>query len=203
MPADNVHGMRRDSIALLKELRQTIYRDTYPVDIAAALTADRKALTSSAIRGSSGRFEREGDGSWKMDSVTTAIQPTPEMAADAAEEKALTQLEQDWAHAFEKSDVSVFEKILAKEYTYNSDGQIQNRAQTLTEIRTGAYKFESVKLTKLKPHVFGEVAVVTMIGELKGRYNGKDISGSARSTDFFVKRDGRWQAITTQNVSIK
>jgi hypothetical protein len=42
-----------------------------------------------------------------------------------------------------------------------------------------------------------------MIGELKGTYRGKDASGPAQSVDFFVKRDGCWQAVYTQNTAIK
>jgi ketosteroid isomerase-like protein len=127
----------------------------------------------------------------------------PGATADGAEEKALVQIEQDWAQAMEKSDIAAFEKFLAKEWTYDSDGQVMNRAQALAEMKAGAFRLESVKLTDLRPHVFGDVAVVTMTGVMKGKYKGVEIPGPARSTDFFVKRDGRWQAVSTQNITIK
>jgi hypothetical protein len=32
---------------------------------------------------------------------------------------------------------------------------------------------------------------------------GKPVPPLSRSTDFFVKRDGQWQAVSTQNTAIK
>lgn len=149
-------------------------------------------------------FARQNDGSWKWDStVANSNQPLPGTTADGAEEKALIQIEQDWATAMLKSDATVMERFLAKEWTYNSDGQVINRAQALAEVKSGAYKIASLELSDLSPHVFGDAAVVTMTAAMKGTYKGKDISGQTRSTDFFVKRDGQWQAVSTQNVSIK
>jgi hypothetical protein len=38
---------------------------------------------------------------------------------------------------------------------------------------------------------------------MKGKYKGSDIPSPQRSTDFFVKREGQWQAVSTQNITIK
>ena len=149
-------------------------------------------------------FARQNDRSFKWDSmVANSKQPLPGTTADGAEEKALIQIEQDWATAMLKSDVAAMEGFLAKEWTYNSDGQVMNRAQTLAEVKSGAYRLASMELSDLSPRVFGNVAVVTMTAVMKGKYKGSDIPGPTRSTDFFVKRDGRWQTISTQNITIK
>ncbi len=149
-------------------------------------------------------FARQNDGSWKWDSVVAnSNQPLPGSTADGAEERALIQIEQDWAQALQKSDAAGFEKYLAKEWTYTADGQVMSRAQMLAEMRGGAYKIESAQMTELEPHVFGDVAVVTMTAIMKGKYKGADFPSPVRSTDFFVKRDGRWQAVSTQNITIK
>lgn len=147
---------------------------------------------------------RQSDGSWKWDwCVPNSNQPLPGTTAGGAEEKALIQIEQDWAKAMAKSDAAAVESFLAKEWTYNSDGQVMSRSQSLAELKSGAFKFESLEMKDISPHVFGDAAVVTMTAVTKGKYKGTDISGPARSTDFFVKRDGRWQAVSTQNVTIK
>lgn len=149
-------------------------------------------------------FARQTDGSWKQDwCVPNSNQPLPGSTADGAEERALIQIEQDWAQALQKSDAAGFEKYLAKEWTYTADGQVMSRAQMLAEMRGGAYKIESAQMTGLEPHVFGDVAVVTMTAIMKGKYKGADFPSPVRSTDFFVKRDGRWQAVSTQNITIK
>ncbi len=149
-------------------------------------------------------FARQNDGSWKWDSsVANSNQPLPGSTATGAEEKALIQVEQDWANALLKTDTSAFDRFLAKEWTLNSDGQIMSKAQANAEIKSGAYKIESMELSDLSPHVFGDVAMVTSTANMKGKYKGGDIPGPTHSTDFFVKRDGRWQAVSTQNVTIK
>ncbi len=149
-------------------------------------------------------FARQNDGSWKWDWLDpTSSQPMPGATADGAEEMALIQIEQEWANALLKSDVGAFDRFLAKEWTINSDGQVMSKAQTLAEFRSGAYKLTSSELADLSPHVFGNVAVVTMTANLKGKYKGAEIPGPVRSTDFFVKRDGKWLAVATQNITIK
>ena len=78
-----------------------------------------------------------------------------------------------------------------------------SRAQMLSELKGGAYKIEAAQMNELRPHVFGDTALVTMTAVVKGKYKGADFPSPARSTDFFVKREGRWQAVSTQNVTIK
>ncbi len=149
-------------------------------------------------------LKRQGDGSWKWDqTVANSDQPAPGNTASGEDEQALLQIERDWAQALQKSDAAGFEKYLAKEWTYTSDGQVTSRAQMLSEMTRGAYKIESAQMTELNPHVFGDVAVVTMTAIMKGKYKGADFPSPVRSTDFFVKREGRWQAVSTENITIK
>jgi uncharacterized protein (TIGR02246 family) len=147
---------------------------------------------------------RQADGSWKWDwIVPNSNQPMPGMTADGAEEQALFQIEREWADAMVKRDTANVEKYIGKEWMFTYDGQVTPRAQFLADLKSGAYKFESLVMRDVSVRVFGDVAIVTMIGDMKGTYKGTDISSSARGTDFFVKRDGRWQCVSTQNTTIK
>jgi ketosteroid isomerase-like protein len=149
-------------------------------------------------------FARQEDGSWKWDwLVANSNRPLPGTTADGAEEKTLIQLEHDFANGLLKSDTAVFDRFLAKEWTYNADGQVIGKTQMIAEIKSGAYKLTAMELSELSPHVFGDVALVAGTMTMKGKYKGSDIPGPIRSTDFFVKRDGRWQAVSTQNITIK
>jgi ketosteroid isomerase-like protein len=147
---------------------------------------------------------RQADKSWKWDwIVPNSDQPMPGTTADGAEEQAIMQLERDWVAAMVKRDTASLDRYLGKEWMFANDGQVTPRAEFLAEFKSGASRFESLVLHDVSVHVFGDVAVATMIGDLKGTYKGADISGSSRGTDFFVKRDGRWQAVSSQNTSIK
>ncbi|MBP1602133.1 MAG: hypothetical protein H6Q06_2284, partial [Acidobacteria bacterium] len=147
---------------------------------------------------------RQNDGSWKWEwTIVNSNQPLPGSTASGEDEQALYQIERDWINAMVKSDAAAVEPFIAKEWTYNADGQVMGKAQMIAEIKSGAYKLTSMELSELSPHVFGDVALVTGTMTMKGKYKGSDIPGPIRGTDFFVKRDGRWQVVSTQNITIK
>jgi len=147
---------------------------------------------------------RQADGSWKWDAVVpNSDQPLPGTTADGADAAAIARIEQDWAAAMVKGDMAVLEQNLAKEWTLTEDGQTTTRAQALGALKSGAYKVESATLRDLQVHVLGDAAVATMTVETKGTLMGKPVPPVSRSTDFFVKRDGAWQCVSTQNVAVK
>jgi ketosteroid isomerase-like protein len=148
--------------------------------------------------------QRQTDGSWKMDWVVpNSERPMPGTTADGAEEQVLVRFEQEWAAALVKGDVAVLDRSLAKEWAANADGEVATRAQLLAAIKSGAYKLESATMRDISVHVFGDVAIATMTADIKGTFMGTAMPPLQRSTDFFVKRDGRWQAVSTQNTTIK
>jgi ketosteroid isomerase-like protein len=147
---------------------------------------------------------RQADGSWKWDSVVAnSDRPMPGTTADGAEEQALVTFEQEWASALVKGDVAVLDRSLAKEWAANADGEVATRAQLLAAIKSGAYKLESATMRDISVHVFGDAAIATMTADVKGTFMGQALPPLQRGTDFFVKRDGRWQAISTQNTTVK
>jgi len=147
---------------------------------------------------------RQPDGSWKWDSlVPNSNRPMPGATADGADEQAIAKIEQDWAAGMVKGDMAALESNLAKEWTLSEDGQVTTRAQALGAFKSGAYKVESASLRDLRVFVVGDAAVATMLVDTKGTFMGKPVPPTSRSTDFFVKRDGRWQAVSTQNTTVK
>jgi uncharacterized protein (TIGR02246 family) len=147
--------------------------------------------------------ERQADGAWKMDWVVpNSDQPMPGTTANGAEERAIAKIEQEWAAALVKGDVAILDRSLAKEWAANADGEVATRAQLLAAIKSGAYKLESATMRDISVHVFGDAAIATMTADVKGTFMGQALPPLQRGTDFFVKRDGRWQAISTQNTAI-
>jgi uncharacterized protein (TIGR02246 family) len=208
-----VRKMHQDFFAGLKTVEFTVpvadVRVTGNLGVArgtwtARLTPKSGMLPQTQDRGNwIGVFERQGDGSWKWQSVVVnSDQPLPGSSPGGAEETALLQIEQDWANALVKSDAAAWERFVAKEWTYCFEGQVQTRAQVVAEIKSRAYKIEAFEIGDFSAHVFGDAAIVTTTATMKGKYKGSDIPAQ-RSIDFFVKRDGRWQAISTQNFVIK
>lgn len=74
---------------------------------------------------------------------------------------------------------------------------MQDKAQSIGELKSGDLKLQSASLDDAKVQVYGDTAIVTYSSNDKGTYKGKDISGKTRWTDVFVKRNGKWQLVAT------
>jgi ketosteroid isomerase-like protein len=149
-------------------------------------------------------FARQSDGSWKWDSVVAnSNQPLPGSTATGEDEKALLQLERDWAEASVKKDVAALDKILANNFQANYDDFVGNKKQILADMKSGRQKVESETNSEMKAFVFGDAAVVNGVVTVKASAGGKDTSGRWRYTDVFAKRDGRWQCVTGYSAKIQ
>lgn len=110
----------------------------------------------------------------------------------------LIKLENAWTAAIVERDGTFLEQLYADEYLYTgSDGSVADKETDIAEIVSGRVKLESFKLEGMKVRVYGDVAVVTGLNTLKGRYKRKDIGGPYRFTDVLVKRNGRWQVVAS------
>jgi ketosteroid isomerase-like protein len=147
---------------------------------------------------------RQADGSWKWDWIMGASdQPMPGTTADGAEEQAVMQFERDGLNAMLKRDMAFIERGLAKEYTSVMDGNVDDVKKMMAEFKAGVVQIESATVGDLKAYVFGDAAIATMTGASKGTHVGKPFSMAYRETDFLIKRDGRWQLVSSQSTTIK
>jgi uncharacterized protein (TIGR02246 family) len=114
-------------------------------------------------------------------------------------EQAIRQLMNEQANAQQKNDTAALERIWADDFTFtNSSGEVQTKAQRLAEIKSGELKFESISIDDVQVRVYGDTAVVTGRGTVKGQRRGQDLTGQSRSTSVYVKKQGRWQVVATQ-----
>jgi len=147
---------------------------------------------------------RQADGSWKWDWIMGASdQPMPGTTADGAEEQAIVKLVLDMAAAVPKKDMATLDRLAAKERNLFEDGQAVDVAKATAEFKSGDIRIESDTVRDLKVYVFGDAAISTMVGETKGAYKGKDFSGPYRATNFYLKRNGQWQLVSGQSITIK
>jgi len=143
-------------------------------------------------------YERQANGSWKaVWDIYNSDLPAPGATADGAEERALTQIERDWAAASAANDAAGIDRLMAAEYVGNTDGEITPKKQLLANMKSGASKVASAEAGEMKVFVVGDTATVHGLWTEKASLSGKDRSGTYRYTDTFIKRDGRWQAVTT------
>ena len=105
----------------------------------------------------------------------------------------LLDLNRDYIHSVQHSDVRRFEEILAEDFLCsNPDGSLVDRAAFLEQTA------RPVTITGLEAHnvvvrILGDVAII----HARTTYTQPDGKlGSGRYTDVWARRDGRWLAVS-------
>lgn len=103
-----------------------------------------------------------------------------------------------------RADTAALSRMVADEFTEVSRlGTLRTRAANLREIATGVLRLTSVRYDSLTVRLYGDVAVLQGIADNAGSYGGMPFSGRIRYTRVFVRRDGRWQAVTMQQTTMQ
>jgi ketosteroid isomerase-like protein len=130
---------------------------------------------------------------------TAAAQDTKYQNAAAVEQE-LIAMEKDWTQAALKKDIAVIDRIAADDWVgIDFTGKTFSKADIINEVKSGASAPRSIELGPMKVRVYGDTAVVNGSDTEKSTWQGKDSSGHYVWTDVFVKRNGRWQAVSSQS----
>jgi len=118
-------------------------------------------------------------------------------------EQTLIQMEHDWSEADLHRDAAALQRILADDWIgIDFEGTVLNKQQALLGIASDSGSLDSTVLRNMKVRVYGSTAVVTGTDTETGDYHGKDSSGKYEWTDVFVRRGGRWQAVSSQSTRL-
>ncbi len=150
-------------------------------------------------------YRRQSDGSWKIlvDIPNSDLPAVQSLAPSTPDELALLQIERDWAAAWLKQDAAALDAILADGFVENWRGEISTKAQVLANIKAGIYKVESCENSDMRVVVFGDHAVVNGLNRGKQALRGKDVEGSDRWMDTFLRQDGRWRAVFSHLIKVE
>jgi ketosteroid isomerase-like protein len=113
-------------------------------------------------------------------------------------ERKLTQLEHDWMNAVKERDVERLDRLLGEEFTLTTGrpgNEVRSRQEYLA-ITRDRYSIEAFEFENLDVHVYGHVALVRSRYRQTASMDGHDRSQAFLMTDVFVRRGGRWQAVT-------
>jgi len=117
-------------------------------------------------------------------------------------DQSLKALEQEWAEAFKNRDQKTLNRVLANDFIFTDDeGHVYDKSQYIEAVMK-VIKVDSYKIDDLTTRVYGGTGVVAGRWTGKSSTAGKDSSGAFRFTDTFVKRQGRWQVIASQDTRI-
>jgi ketosteroid isomerase-like protein len=123
---------------------------------------------------------------------------------NAATEKAVAALEQQWLKSQRTNNTDLLEPLLADGFTNtSSDGRVTDRAEAIAEAK--ATKYTSVDYVDLKVMVFGDTAIA--IGNFRGKGtdpSGKPLDANERFTDTWAKMpNGKWQCVVSHQSPVK
>jgi ketosteroid isomerase-like protein len=118
----------------------------------------------------------------------------------------LLYMQREWTDASKSQDWAWFERNFADDFTFVSagTGARQTKAEAIAGFKSSKASYDSMELSDMNSRVEGDMAVVTGILHIKGRdEKGQPLDYSFRFTDTAVKRDGRWQLLTSQGTRIQ
>jgi len=139
-----------------------------------------------------------------MDKSQKPKTKTEAASATGSVEDQIKKREQDWAQATMKEGAAAVDQFEADDIiSTDPGGRVTDKAQDKQDLSSGDLKFQSMEVSDLKVHVYGNTAVATGANTLKGTYKGQDISGTYRFTDTWVKRNGKWQAVASQATKVQ
>lgn len=139
-----------------------------------------------------------------------AILPSPATKTETAQAPAgdatsqtLIDLENKWVDALAKPDAAALESIFADTYVDTDEqGHRSDKQGVLSVLKSGDLKIESIKLSDMHVHVYGDAAVVTGKGLQKGSFKGQPMTATILFTDTFVKRNGKWKAVASHRSAV-
>ena len=113
----------------------------------------------------------------------------------ASDRDQLVDLNRDYIRSVQNSDVRRFDEILAEDFLCsNPDGSLVDR-QAFLEQTARPVKIANLEAHDVVVRIMGDVALI----HARTTYTGPDgRPGAGRYTDVWVRRGGRWLAVSAQ-----
>lgn len=110
----------------------------------------------------------------------------------------MRELETHWQEALTRRDVAMLDRLMAEDYVLTTvSGEVVNKARVLAEVKSSNATPE-VRNTDVTVRVYGDVAVVTGLVLIFGRFNNQDVRTQSRYMKVYVKRKGQWRVVAAQ-----
>src|SRR5712691_8938708 len=130
-----------------------------------------------------------------------AVAQTP---ADKKVEAELVRLQREMIGTSLRGDKSAFERYTDETYIEtDNNGAVTTRARILDNFLTPPSSMKpTLEIQDVQVHVYGDTAVMSSRDIYRAEANGQKITVSFRTTDVWLRRDGRWQLIASHESQI-
>jgi ketosteroid isomerase-like protein len=117
--------------------------------------------------------------------------------SDAATQ-ALISVETNWVGALVKSDMTALDSIFADTYVDTDEHSHRGGKQDVFSfLKSGDLKLDSIKLSDMQVHIYGDAAVVVGSSTQAGTFLGTPLASNIIFTDTFIKQNGKWKAVAS------
>jgi ketosteroid isomerase-like protein len=111
----------------------------------------------------------------------------------------IVDIERQAKEASLRRDPEFPQRMLADDYVAISPlGQITTKKDAISARRSGQLRYDNIDVSDMVVRLYGDTAIVTARADVKGHQLGEDFSGPYRYTRVWVRRSGRWQAVSYQ-----
>ncbi len=118
--------------------------------------------------------------------------------ASAKDEKVL-KADNAFTEAIAKSDAKAFDSLTSNDYVLTSSrGTVMDKSKNLEALKSGELTFDKLDNEEQKVHKYGDVAVVTGLSKIKGKYKDHTFDDSYRWTRVWVNHGGAWKCVAEQ-----
>ena len=117
-------------------------------------------------------------------------------------ERELFRLENEWAQAVVKRDAAILHRMTAPRWVYSDETGVMEREAGIKAFTTGTDTVRDASNERMRALVYDNSAVVLGVLVMKGSGASGPFTNRYRYTDSWVKLDGRWQCIASQDYLI-
>jgi ketosteroid isomerase-like protein len=129
-----------------------------------------------------------------------AVHPRP--SGDSGDQETIREIiemEHQAREASIRRDADFSQRTLAEDYVAITPlGQVTTKQDTVSARKSRQLRYDTIDITDMVVRIYGDTAVVTARADVKGHQLGEDFSGPYRYTRVWVKKTGKWQAVSYQ-----
>ena len=117
-------------------------------------------------------------------------------------ERALFRIEAEWSRAVIARDAAAIRRVVAPEWVYSDESGTMSREEGIKAFTAGPDTVTQSGNERMRAIVYGNAAVVTGILWMSGRNATGAFRNRYRYTDTFVRINGKWRCIASQDYLI-
>jgi ketosteroid isomerase-like protein len=126
----------------------------------------------------------------------------PRSSGDPSDQETIREvieMERQAKEASLRRDPEFPQRSLAEDYVAITPlGTVTTKQDTVSARKSGQLRYDNIDVTDMVVRLYGDTAIVTARADVKGHQLGEDFSGPYRYTRVWVRRSGRWQAVSYQ-----